>query len=58
MLFFNPLIKEIKSRNHKIYLTARNFSETIPLLEKFRIDYDLIGKHSGLKAQNKIIMKP
>jgi len=52
--FFAPII-EYFGKKHEIIVTARDFSETIPLLESYRIKYKLIGNHKGKSKVNKVI---
>jgi len=52
--FFAPIIDYLKKK-HKIFVTARDFSETIPLLETYGIDYILIGGHHGKSRIKKIL---
>jgi uncharacterized protein len=52
--FFAPIINHVK-QNHNVIVTARDFSETIPLLESYGIDYILIGNHKGKSKFNKVL---
>ena len=44
--FFAPIIKYLEKKN-EVFVTARDFSETLPLLKSYNIDYSLIGNHKG-----------
>lgn len=44
VLFFEPIIPELKKRGHNVYLTARNFCNTIDLLEAKGLKAEYIGK--------------
>lgn len=44
VLFFEPIIPELKKRGHNIYLTARNFCNTKDLLESKGLEAEYIGK--------------
>lgn len=44
--FFLPIIRHFEGE-HDFVFTARDFSETLPLLEKNGIEYYLIGDHRG-----------
>jgi uncharacterized protein len=46
VLFFKPIIDRL-SRNHEIIITARKHSQTTDLLDMYKIDYTVIGKHAG-----------
>jgi len=52
--FFIPIIRYLE-QNHDIFVTARDFSETIPLLIKKGIPYTLIGDHKGKSKFKKVI---
>jgi predicted glycosyltransferase len=47
VLFFRPIISELESRGHKVTITARDFAQTISLLDKQKIPYTKIGRHQG-----------
>jgi uncharacterized protein len=52
--FFLPFIKHF-GVHHEFTVTARDFSETLPMLEKNNIDYKVIGAHSGKNKFRKVI---
>lgn len=47
VLFFRPIIKELKKRGHNVIVTSRNFAQTIDLLNNFKIKHKEIGKYGG-----------
>jgi uncharacterized protein len=51
--FFVPLIKDFKSRGHEVFITARDFAQTIELAEKAELDFTKIGEHGGGKLSAK-----
>jgi uncharacterized protein len=51
--FFVPLIKDFKSRGHEVFITARDFAQTIELAEKAQLNFTTIGKHGGGKLSAK-----
>ena len=51
--FFAPIIGHLK-QEHEIIVTARDFSETLPLLKFYGIDYILTGSHKGKSRFKKI----
>lgn len=53
--FFLPLIKHFSAKGSKTILTAREFVETVKLLEANNLEFDVYGKHGGRKKINKII---
>lgn len=52
--FFAPIIEHLK-KEHKVLVTARDFSETLPLLESYNIDFTLIGTHKGKNRIKKVL---
>lgn len=49
---FKPLLKHFNNEGFKTYSTAREFVETIGLLKKYNIEFELFGMHGGA---NKIL---
>lgn len=50
-----PIYRHLLSRGHQIIITARDFSETIPLLKKNGIEPIVYGNHKGKNRVMKII---
>src|SRR4051812_19064859 len=42
-----PAIDVLPARGHEVLVTARDFAQTLGLLERFRIDHTAIGRHRG-----------
>ena len=55
VLFFKPIITELTKRGYEIEVTARHFSQTMPLLREFCIDHKVVGKHYGKNKLVKIV---
>jgi predicted glycosyltransferase len=51
--FFVPLIEDFKNLGHEIFITARNFAQTVELAEKAQLDFETIGGHGGGKLYGK-----
>ncbi len=47
VLVLRPVIDEFRRRGWDVEVTAREFAQTLPLLERFAIPYTLIGRHRG-----------
>ena len=47
VLVLRPIIDEFRRRGWDVDVTAREFAQTVPLLERFDIAYTLIGRHRG-----------
>ncbi len=45
--FFVPIIDELQTRGYPVVLTARDCFQVPELADRFRLDYRLIGRHSG-----------
>lgn len=54
LLFFSPLIQELKSKNHVIVSTSRHYREIELLVSKKGSDLMFIGKHGGDSLKNKL----
>jgi predicted glycosyltransferase len=53
VLFFEPIIESL-SKKHEVISTARDYQQTLALLEKKGIPYTLLGKHHGKSLLAKI----
>jgi predicted glycosyltransferase len=47
VLVLRPIIAEFRRRGWEVDVTAREYAQTLPLLERFGIPYTLIGHHRG-----------
>jgi len=47
VLVMRPVIESLRSRGHEVEVTARDFAQTIGLLERFGIEHTEIGRHRG-----------
>jgi predicted glycosyltransferase len=50
VLVFRPLIKLLRERGDEIEVTARDYAQTLELLERHGIDATVIGRHGGPAA--------
>ncbi len=46
-VIFRPLIARLRARGHEVTVTAREFAQTLGLLERFAIPHTVIGAHGG-----------
>ncbi|MHA1396016.1 MAG: DUF354 domain-containing protein [Promethearchaeota archaeon] len=53
VMFFDPIIKYLRKK-YKLIITARNYQQTISLLEEKNINYILLGRHHGKSVLSKI----
>ena len=47
VVIFRPLIARLQARGHKVTVTAREFAQTLGLLERFAIPHAVVGAHGG-----------
>jgi predicted glycosyltransferase len=47
VLVMRPVIEVLRRRGHEVLVTARDFAQTLGLLERFRLDHTAIGRHRG-----------
>jgi uncharacterized protein len=47
VLVMRPVIAELRARGHEVEVTARDFAQTLGLLERFGIAHTAIGRHRG-----------
>src|SRR3954467_4315437 len=54
VLVFRPLIRILRERGDDVEVTARDYAQTLQLLELHGIDADVIGKHGGRSRAGKL----
>jgi uncharacterized protein len=47
VLVMRPVIADLRARGHEVDVTARDFAQTLGLLERFGIEHTAIGRHRG-----------
>jgi uncharacterized protein len=47
VLVMRPVIEQLRERGHEVEVTARDFAQTLGLLERFGIAHTAIGRHRG-----------
>ena len=47
VLVFRPLIALLRERGDEVEVTTRDYAQTLELLERHRIDAEVIGAHGG-----------
>jgi predicted glycosyltransferase len=55
VLFFAPIIEDLHAGGHEVFVTARNYAQTLPLLEQKGVEHTLIGKHRGKSTAAKAL---
>ncbi|NIA23501.1 MAG: DUF354 domain-containing protein [Proteobacteria bacterium] len=54
VLIMEPIIKELREAGHEVFVTARDYGQTIELLKIKNIDYKAVGRHPGKSKIKKI----
>jgi predicted glycosyltransferase len=52
-VIFRPLIARMRARGHEVTVTARDFAQTLGLLERFGIAHAVVGAHGGASRWGK-----
>ncbi len=55
VLFFRPVIRRLGDAGVETVVTARDFAQTLGLLERFGISHTVIGRHGGASVRGKAL---
>ena len=47
VLVFRPIIERLRAQGHDVELTARDYAQTVQLLELHGIEARVFGRHGG-----------
>jgi predicted glycosyltransferase len=50
---FRPVIARLQAAGHDVHVTARDYAQTLPLLQRMRMDHTVIGRHAGASRLRK-----
>jgi uncharacterized protein len=53
-LVFRPVIERLRAAGHDVTVTARDYAQTLGLLDRLGIEYKAIGRHGGASRARKI----
>jgi predicted glycosyltransferase len=53
VLFFNPVVDELRRRGMEPVVTARDFAQTLQLCDHFGVNAEVIGHHGGASLSGK-----
>jgi hypothetical protein len=53
VLVMRPLVERMRAAGHEVEITARDFAQTLQLLERFDMDHTAIGHHRGGRLADK-----
>ena len=51
---FRPVIARLQAAGHEVHVTARDYAQTLPLLQRMRISHTVIGRHGGASRLRKV----
>lgn len=55
VLFFRPIIRRLQEQGVPVTITARDFAQTLGLLELYGIPHTVIGRHGGAAVMGKLL---
>jgi uncharacterized protein len=55
VLVMRPVIEVLRADGHEVSVTARDFAQTLQLLERFGIEHTAIGRHRGERLADKAV---
>jgi predicted glycosyltransferase len=55
VLVMRPVIDALREDGHQVDVTARDFAQTLQLLERFGIEHTAIGRHRGERLADKAV---
>lgn len=53
-LVFRPIIASLRDQGHDVLVTARDYAQTLPLLERLGIEHTALGRHGGSSRARKL----
>lgn len=52
---FRPVIERLQAAGHEVRVTAREYAQTVGLLERLGIEHEVIGRHGGASRARKLV---
>jgi predicted glycosyltransferase len=52
-LVLRPIVERLEARGHEVFVTAREYGQTLGVLERLGIPYTTLGSHGGASALGK-----
>jgi uncharacterized protein len=52
VLFFRPIIADLRERGHEVVITSRDFAQTVQLADSYGMAHTPLGRHGGRKWGN------
>ena len=55
VLVMRPMIEAMRAEGHEVEVTARDFAQTLELLQRFEMDHTAVGRHRGGRLTDKAV---
>jgi predicted glycosyltransferase len=52
-LVLRPIVEQLEARGHEVFVTAREYGQTLGVLERLGMPYESIGHHAGASSLKK-----
>jgi predicted glycosyltransferase len=52
---FRPIISRLRDAGHEVQVTARDYAQTLGILERYGMDHIAIGRHAGASRPRKVL---
>lgn len=52
-LVLKPIVERLEARGHGVFVTAREYGQTIGVLDRLGIPYETVGRHAGASSLKK-----
>jgi len=53
-LVLQPLIERLEEQGHEVFITAREYGQTVGILERLGMPYTVVGEHGGASRLGKV----
>lgn len=52
-LVLKPIVERFEARGHEVFLTAREYGQTLGVLDRLALPYESVGRHAGASSLRK-----
>jgi predicted glycosyltransferase len=52
-LVLKPIVERLEARGHEVFVTAREYGQTLGVLDRLGIPYESVGRHAGASSLRK-----
>jgi hypothetical protein len=52
---FRPIVARLRAAGHHVEITARDYAQTLGILERYGMDYIAVGHHAGASRPRKVL---